>query len=159
MRLVTKDDHPPQGRRSRLLATPGGPPGARNRGVGAWAAFWTSARVVVRRIDGGCRAVWDALPPNALDLLWPQLLAPSPRHALQAVPVSRLPCGLDSPQFPPRGGRADVFRPSEVLLTIPGLPDYAARQSPSRQLLSRQLLSPQGSWRSWTSWLRRWFRR
>ena len=82
MRLVTQDDHPPQGRRSRLQATPGGPPGElyrgmAYRGMGACAVLWTSVRTLLRRIDGGCRAVWDALPPNALDLLWLQLLAPN----------------------------------------------------------------------------------
>ena len=87
----------------------------------------------------------DTLSPLWLDLL--NLLSPGQHPALQTVPVRRLSCGLDSPQFPSRGSRADVFRPPEVLLTFPGLPDCAAPP----------LDRPRVSWPAWISRPRRWF--
>lgn len=84
---------------------------------------------------------------DTLPLLWLNLLSPGQHPALQVVSVGRLSCGLDSPQFPPRGSRADVFRPPEVLLTFPSLPDCAAPP----------LDRPRVSRPAWTSWPGRWF--
>jgi hypothetical protein len=149
MRLLSGADRVSRGRESRLQTAPEQLPRFQNSGVRACSALRTGLAGVLLQMDGVCRAVYGTLALNGLHLLGLDLLVPRLSPALQAVPVGKLSCGLDSLQFPPRGSRADVFRSPEVLLTFPSLP-----ADPVHPLVRSEV-----SWSAWASRLRRWFRR